>query len=125
MELSKEVLEKIEQLKLDGIELSEEELDNVAGGGSECGLKPTHERVGFKTKEEVQFLYGVGEILHCYFLSNRSASIKDLTTERVAKVTEHCYLYYGTWNRFIDKYKVETVEGEKITGYIARDFIIK
>jgi len=127
MEISKEKLEKFEQMGLEGVELSEEELESVSGGAEGCSRKQTYTRVKFDKKEEVQYIASVGAIIHCYDLyqtGQKTVSLGDLAKERVGTVIETMPYYNDLLFYYMDRYKVETIEGEKITGYVYRDSII-
>lgn len=107
VKLSKELIDKIEEHDLKKGELTDEELDNVAGG-ADGWVKPanTYEMVYWDSEEDVQFIFKEGDIVEVLaFASKHHTATCKVVNKSVGQV-QRC----ARWQYF-DQYWLEKVPG--------------
>jgi len=86
-------------------EVSDVELDNVAGGQDGCGKRNAYEQRTFRSAESVQYIFNIGDIKQ-----NFVSSIGHHT--RTVKITDRrAFSPHERDDEWIDEYYVEKISG--------------
>jgi len=93
-------------------ELADAELENVAGGAG-CPTRNDYDTVYFSRKEDVQFLFNIGDVVQAYVgtqFGGRTATVR--IVDRTIRTTDDPSYY--------DSYKVKKISGSGIFGWEKR-----